>query len=94
MAINEIVRPWSQLFFGLEESRLDSINLVSIEPNAKTNTVQIIAITSPVDEILTYIDELKKQAMVISVSLLSTESVRLDGKEATQFELLVTWVEH
>lgn len=94
VAINEIVRPWSQLFFALEESRLDSINLVAIEPNAKTNTVQIIAITSPVDEILAYIDELKKQAMVSSVSLLSTESVRLDGKEATQFELLVTWVEH
>lgn len=91
VAINEIVRPWPQLFFALEESHLDSIKLVAIEPNVKTKTVQIIAITSPVDEILTYIDELKQQPMVSSVSLLSTESLRLDGKEATQFELLVTW---
>lgn len=91
VAINEIIRPWPQLFFALEESRLDSIQLVAIEPNVKNKTVQIIAITSPVDEILAYISKLKQQAIVSSVSLVSTESVRLNGKEATQFELLVTW---
>lgn len=91
VAINEIIRPWPQLFFALEESRLDSIQLVAIEPNVKNKTVQIIAITSPVDEILAYISNLKQQAIVSSVSLVSTESVRLNGQEATQFELLVTW---
>lgn len=91
VAINEIIRPWPQLFSALEESRLDSIQLVAIEPNVKNKTVQIIAITSPVDEILAYIGKLKQQGIVSSVSLVSTESVRLNGKEATQFELLVTW---
>ena len=91
VAINEIIRPWPQLFFALEESRLDSIQLVAIEPNVKNKTVQIIAITTPVDEILAYISNLKQQAIVKSVSLVSTESVRLNGQESTQFELLVTW---
>lgn len=91
IAINEILQPWPQLFNALEASRLDSINMIAIEPNERDKTVHITAVTSAVDEILEYISALKQQAIVSSVSLLSTESVRINGKDATQFELLVKW---
>jgi hypothetical protein len=48
-------------------------------------------VTYPVEEILTYITRLKQQDEFSSVSLISTEAVRVDGQNATQFELLVLW---
>lgn len=90
-AISEIVMPWPRLFSALEVSRLETINVLSVEPNLRSKSFHITAVTYPVEEILTYITQLKQQDEFTSVSLISTETVRMDGKNATQFELLVLW---
>ncbi|THK41210.1 hypothetical protein E8Q33_08810 [Methylophaga sp. SB9B] len=90
-AISEIVMPWPRLFSALEVSRLQTINVLSVEPNLRAKSFHITAVTYPVEEILMYITQLKQQEEFTSVSLISTETVRVDGKNATQFELLVLW---
>lgn len=90
-AINDIVMPWPHLFAALEKSRLETINVLTLEPNLRTKSLHITAVTYPVEQILAYITALKQQEILTSVSLLSTETVRVDGQDATQFELLVLW---
>lgn len=90
-AINDIVMPWPRLFSALEASRLKTINVLSVEPNVRSKSFHITAVTYPVEEILTYITQLKQQDVFTAVSLISTETVRVDGQNATQFELLVLW---
>ncbi|PTB86488.1 hypothetical protein C9940_02125 [Pseudidiomarina aestuarii] len=90
-AINDIVMPWPRLFSALEASRLKTINVLSLEPSVRSKSFHITAVTYPVEEILTYITRLKQQDEFTAVSLISTETVRVDGQNATQFELLVLW---
>lgn len=90
-AINDIVMPWPRLFSALEASRLETINMLSLEPNVRSKSFHITAVTNPVEEILTYINQIKQQDEYTAVSLLSTETVRVGGQNATQFELLVQW---
>lgn len=91
VAINDIVMPWPRLFSALEASKLETINVLSVEPNIRAKSFHITAVTHPVEEILIYISQLKQQDTFTAVSLISTESVRVDGQNATQFELLVLW---
>ncbi|HDY85047.1 hypothetical protein LCGC14_0536660 [marine sediment metagenome] len=90
-AISDIDRPWQQLFKALEMAWLKDISLLSVEPNAKTKTVHLRAVTLPIEQMSAYITRLKQQKLFKSVSLISTEAVKIDGQDGTQFELIVTW---
>lgn len=90
-AISDIDRPWPRLFKALEKAWLNDISLLSVEPNVKTKTFHIRAVTMPVEKMLAYITRLKQQQEFELVSLVSTEAVKVDGQDATQFELVVTW---
>lgn len=94
VAIRDIVRPWPGLFKALEVAKLKEIHVRSVEPNVKSNIFLISAVTLNIDQMLVYITRLNKQVMFDSVSLSSTEAVNFRGKQATQFELSVSWQDY
>lgn len=90
-AIRNIVRPWPTLFKGLERASLDGVNVLSVEPNVKSQTFHITAVTFSIDGMETYIKRLNQQEVSQFVNLVSTQAVQVDGQDAMQFELLLKW---
>ena len=91
VAIATILRPWPRLFSALEMADSQDIQLLSVEPNVTSKSVRIRAVTLSVDKLTSYIDALKQQDVISSVSLNSTQAVRVAGHAATEFDLLVRW---
>lgn len=90
-AIQDIVRPWPTLFKALESGHLEAVNVLSVEPNVKSKTFYITAVALSIDSMQAYIVGLNQQDISKFVSLISTQSVEVDGQDATQFELLLKW---
>lgn len=90
-AIQEIISPWPVLFNQLEKAHAESVALLSVKPDMNNKTVRIVAVTFSVDSMLAYINKLNQQNTAALVSLVSTESIALNGQDATQFELLLKW---
>jgi len=86
-AIHDIMLPWPSLFKALENANHDDVKILTIAPNLKNNSVQIIAVTFDFKSMSAYIHNLNQQAKFKAVNLVSNEAVDVNGQAATQFEL-------
>lgn len=92
-AIEQLNLPWRDLFDALESATPNSIALIAIEPDAKKHVLKAIAETKTSDEMIGYIEQLKKQPFFGNVILTKHEINDQDPNKPVRFQLEAVWVE-
>lgn len=90
-AIAEIVLPWNSVFKALEASNHDGIQMLAIEPNAKTRLVRIRAVAFDNDNMMRYLQNLNTQKGLRQVRLVSHEMVDINGHSAIELVAEALW---
>ncbi len=90
-AIQQLNLPWSDVFDAIEDATPKNIALVSIEPDAKKQTIkgQAEALTS--DDMIEYVERLKKQSLFVNVLLLKHEVNQQDPYKPYRFDFEAQW---
>lgn len=90
-SLDRLSLPWGALFTALEGVAAEEINLISIEPDVQTYSVEIIAEGPDIYEVLEYVRSLSKQPKLKDVFLTQYE-IRLDtAKQPIRFNLVASW---
>jgi Tfp pilus assembly protein PilN len=96
-AINAVILqlnlPWSDLFDAVEEATPGTVALLALEPDAKKHMIKAIAEAKSSDEMIAYIERLKKQALFASVILSKHEVNEQDPNRPLRFQFEAQWKE-
>lgn len=79
--------PWSQLLDTLEASLPENVGLISIEPDAGTGRVRIVAEAKSLDELVSYSGKLREVTSVASVSPVRHETLDQDPNKPVRIVL-------
>lgn len=90
-AISQLNLPWRDVFLTIEAATPKTIALVSLEPDAKNSALKGIAEAKTTDEMIAYIEQLKKEDFFSQVQLLKHEVVELDPNRPYRFQFEVQW---
>lgn len=74
--ITRIGLPWNDLFKALDETQIEDVQLLAVEPDPEARTVRITAEARDIPAMLTYVARLESIAYFRSVSLLQQELKR------------------
>lgn len=74
--ITRIALPWNDLFQALDETQIEEVQLLAVEPDPETRTVRITAEARDIPAMLTYVARLESITYFRSVSLLQQELKR------------------
>lgn len=91
--ISQLNLPWSDLFDAVEEATPGTVALLAVEPDAKKHVIKAIAEAKSSDEMLAYIERLKKQALFVSVVLSKHEVNEQDPNRPLRFQFEAQWKE-
>jgi len=85
--------PWSDVFDAIESATPANIALVSIEPDVKKQLIkgQAEALTS--EDMIAYIERLKKEALFANVMLVKHEVNQQDPYHPYRFDFVAQWVD-
>lgn len=89
--IDRLVVPWDELFNALEDADARGLGLLSLAPNARDRTVQLVGEARTMDELLAYVERLAMQSSLRQVHLLSYSVAAHDGVPVVSFTLAATW---
>jgi Tfp pilus assembly protein PilN len=92
-AVLQLNLPWSDVFDAIEEATPANIALVSIEPDAKKQLVKGTAEALNSDDMIAYIERLKKVALFVNVELIKHEVSEQDPYKPMRFEFAAQWKE-
>lgn len=84
--------PWRDLFDALEAATPASIALLAIEPDAKKRVLRATAEAKTDDDMIAYIEHLKKQSFFSSVLLTRHEINEQDPNKPLRFQFDAEWV--
>ncbi len=90
-AIQQLNLPWSDVFDAIEEATPASIALMSIEPDAKKQLLKGEAEALNSDDMIAYIEQLKKVALFSHVDLVKHEVNEQDQFRPIRFEFEAQW---
>lgn len=90
-AIIQISLPWVPLFKALEATSNDTVKLLAVEPNPKKGHLRISAVALDIDGMMVYVGDLSQQKIFKDVTLLSQETIEVNGKMAVQFMVETGW---
>lgn len=94
-AVNQIVAklnlPWHELQEAIENATSGKVALLTLEPDAKSHTMKITAETPNSDEMLAYIERLKRQEFFLDAVLNKHEINEQDAQRPLRFQLDVQW---
>ncbi len=85
--------PWSDVFDAIEEATPATIALLSLEPDAKKHLVKGTAEAKTSDEMIAYIEQLKKQEFLERVILARHEINEQDPHKPMRFQFEAQWKE-
>lgn len=91
IALNELMLPWHAMFKGLETANHEGIQLLAVEPSAKTSLVRIRAVAVDTDSMMHYLDNLTQQASLQQVRLVSHQVVEVHGRPAVELVAEAVW---
>lgn len=92
-AIQQLNLPWSDVFDAIEAATPHTIALVSIEPDAKKQLIKGTAEAIGSDDMIAYIEQLKRQPLFVSVVLTKHEVNQQDQYKPYRFEFTAQWKE-
>lgn len=90
-AITEIVLPWNSVFKALEAASYEGVQMLAIEPNAKTKLVRIRAVAWDNESMMRYLQNLNAQKGLKQVRLVSHEVVDINGHRAIELVAEALW---
>ena len=89
--IDRLVVPWDELFIALEGADARGIGLLSLTPNARDRTLQLVGEARTMDELLAYVERMAMQSGLRQVHLQSYSVAARDGVPVVSFTLAATW---
>lgn len=96
-AINAVILrlnlPWSDVLDTIEDATPASIALLSLEPDAKKHLLKGVAEAKSSDEMIAYIEQLKKQELFERVLLTRHEINEQDPHKPLRFQFEAQWKE-
>lgn len=92
-AIIQLNLPWRDLFDALEVATPNSIALLSLEPDAKRHLIKGKAEAKSGDDMIAYIESLKRQEFFVEVVLTHHDIHEQDPNRPLRFEFEALWAE-
>lgn len=90
-AIAQLNLPWRDLFDAMESATPGTIALLAVEPDAKKHTVKGTAEARTSDDMIGYLELLKKQPLFVSVLLTKHEINEQDPNRPVRFQFEAGW---
>lgn len=90
-AIAQLNLPWSDLLDAVESATPKTIALLSLEPNAKRNLVKGTAEAKNSEDMIAYVDQLRKQVLFSMVLLSKHEINEQDPNKPFRFQFEAYW---
>ncbi|MGZ3238102.1 MAG: PilN domain-containing protein [Burkholderiaceae bacterium] len=85
--------PWRDVLDAIEEATPPTIALLALEPDAKKHTLKGTAEAKSSDDMIAYIEELKKQEFFGNVALVKHEINAQDPNRPLRFQFEAQWME-
>ncbi len=92
-ATEQLNLPWRDLFNAMESATPGNIALLAIEPDAKKHVLKATAEAKASDDMIAYIEQLKKQDLFSNVLLTKHEINEQDPNKPIRFQLEAEWIE-
>lgn len=92
-AILQLNLPWSEVLDAIEEATPATVALLALEPDAKKHSVKAMAEAKSSDEMIAYIEQLKRQPFFGSVALSRHEINEQDANKPLRFQFEAQWKE-
>lgn len=89
--ITKLSLPWNELFKALNETRIEEVQLLGIEPDAEARTLRITAEARDLPAMLTYVGRLEAQGYFRSVGLVQHEVKRDARPPVVSFVVAARW---
>ena len=90
-AIRQLNLPWPQIFDALETVTPDSIAILSLAPDAPSETLTMLGEARDTDAMFSYVRALKSQALFDSVAVTRHEVNEKDPHRPVRFEAAAHW---
>lgn len=90
-AIAQLNLPWRDVFDAMESATPKTIALLTLEPDAKRNLIKGMAEAKTSDDMIAYIEQLKKQDFFTSVLLTKHEINEQDPNKPLRFQFEAQW---
>lgn len=90
--IDQLARPWDQLFGAVEEAAGKDVALLAIQPEKSKGMVTISGEAKDVAAMLAYIRRLNKAQQLSNVDLLSHQIQQQDPQKPVHFNLSAKWI--
>ncbi|MFZ6755232.1 PilN domain-containing protein [Undibacterium sp. Dicai25W] len=90
-AIAKLNMPWSDLFDQLEHATSPNVALLSILPNAEKFQIKGVAETKTTDDMIDYIERLKKETFFTNVMIEKHEVNEQDINHPIRFQFSAQW---
>lgn len=92
-AVAQLNLPWADVFDAIESATSPAVALLSMEPDAKKHLFKIVAETKNSENMIAYIEQLKRQKFFIDVTLSKHEIMEQDPNKPIRFQFSVQWDE-
>lgn len=92
-AIAQLNLPWRDMFDAVESATPANVALLALEPDAKRNLLKGVAEAKTSDDMIAYIEQLKKQSFFTSVLLTKHEINEQDPNKPLRFQFEAQWAE-
>jgi Tfp pilus assembly protein PilN len=92
-AILQLNLPWSDVLDAIEGATPATVALLALEPDAKKHTIKGTAEAKSSDQMIAYIEQLKKQAFFGEVVLTRHEINEQDANKPLRFQFEAQWKE-
>lgn len=90
-AIAQLNLPWRDVFDAVEAATPKTVALLTLEPDAKRNLMRVMAEARNSDDMIAYIEQLKKQTFFTSVLLTKHEINEQDPNKPLRFQFEAQW---
>lgn len=90
-AVMQLNLPWRALHDAIGEATPASIALLALEPDARKRSIRLTAEAKTSDEMIAYVEQLKRQEMFTAVTLTRHEINEQDPNRPIRFQLDAEW---
>lgn len=90
-AIRQLNLPWRDIFDSIESATPDSIATLDLTPDAQSRKIRMMAEAKTAEDMIAYIEQLKRSEMLESVILTHHETNVQDANRPIRFRLDMRW---
>jgi Tfp pilus assembly protein PilN len=89
--IGRLSLPWNELFRGIEDSAIDTVALLSVQPQSQQRLVTLNGEAKSYADVLAYMERLNASAAFTRARLLSHKVKREDPRHPVVFAIAAHW---